>query len=125
MTEKVYEKFVQRLIDDGWKKSTMSIKSEDFYYYKCYEEYENVFGDTQYRYQILILFYDWRKIGKEAALEVRGDDVISVSIIVMALDLKSGRADLEFNDFDSLTGIERIASEYYNWIRKNFKCRDR
>ena len=125
MTEKVYEKFVLRLIDDGWKKSTMSIKSEDFYYYKGYEEYENVFGDTQYRYQILILFYDWRKIGKEAALEVRGDDVISVSIIVMALDLKSGQANLEFNDFDSLTGIERIASEYYNWIRKNFKCRDR
>ena len=123
MTEKEFDKFVQRLVDDGWKKSTMSIKKEDFYYYKGYEEYKNVFDDTSYRYEILILFYDWRKYGKDV-LKARGDEVISVTIIVMPLDLKLGRVDLEFNVFDSVTGIERIASDYYNWVRKNFKCRD-
>ena len=110
----------QQLIDDGWKKSLMAIHSEDFYLYKGYEPYDDDNGETTYRYQILLQFYDWRKYGE------RVDEAGTVTIIIMPLDIEDDRrADLLLSRFENVASVERIASEYYEWVRKQFKCRDR
>ena len=123
MNGKEFEELVQRLHDDGWKKSGMTYRHEDFHYYKAYERYEDDFGNGHYRYQILVLFYDWRKYGERAYNSANGET--SVTVIVMPIDLEDGRADLEMSSFDGITKVERIAKEYYEWVRKNFKCKDR
>ena len=124
MTGKDFEQLNQRLLDDGWKKSGMSIQSEDFHLYKGYEQYEDEYGDTAYRYQILVLFFDWRRI-KGLQFE-NAESEVSVNVIVMPIDtIEDVSIDLHLSDFDSITGVERIASNYYEWVRRNFKCRDR
>lgn len=125
MTGKELETLVQRLYDDGWKRSDMKIQSEDFHLYKGYEGYEDSYGETHYRYQILILFYDWRKYG-ERARRSGIEDEVSVLVIVMPIDLLTDeRVELTLSRFDSITGTERIAKLYYEWVRKNFICKRR
>lgn len=110
----------QQLIDEGWKKSLMAINREDFYLYKGYEPYKDEYDDTLYRYQIIIQFYDFRKYGE------RVEEAGSVNVIVMPLDIDDyRRADMHISRWDGLVSVERIASEYYEWVRKQFKCRDR
>ena len=122
MTGKDSEKLIRRLVDDGWKKSTLTLHNENFYYYKAFEEYEIEGIGSLNRYQILMLFYDWRTY----CHLVPECDEVSVNVIVMPMDLMDdGRVDLTFTRFDSITGVERIAREYYEWVRRNFKCRDR
>ena len=110
----------QQLIDDGWKKSLMAIHSEDFYLYKGYEPYEDGFGETTYRYQILLQFYDWRKYGE------RVDEAGTVTIIIMPLDIEDDNSvALYMSRFENVASVERIASEYYEWVREHFKCKPR
>ena len=123
MSGKEFDSLIQMLRDDGWKKSGFHYRYDDFYFYKGYEEYENKYGETVHRYQILVLFYDWRKYKKDIMVE---DNETSVSVIVMPLDLlDDGKVDLELSRFDGITKVERIAKEYYEWVRRNFKCLDR
>jgi len=123
MSGKDYDILIQKLRDDGWKKSGMTFRREDFHFYKGYEEYEDTYGDTAYRYQILVLFYDWRKYKSECMVE---ENETSVSVVVMPLDLVDiRRVDLELSRFDGIAETERIAKEYYEWVRNNFKCLER
>lgn len=125
MSGKEFDSLIQRLRDEGWKKSVCHFRSEDFYFYKGYDEYKDEYGKTKHRYQILILFYDWRKYGKSAFASIEEQEA-SVSVVVMPLDLEEViNVDLEISRFDGITKAERIAKEYYEWVRKNFKCEDR
>ena len=125
MSGKDYDILIQKLRDDGWKKSGHQFRSDDFYFYKGYEEYKDKYGETKHRYQILVLFYDWRKYGKSAFASIEEQET-SVSVVVMPLDLEEiMTVDLEISQFDGITKVERIAKEYYEWVRKNFKCLDR
>lgn len=125
MSGKDYDILIQKLLDDGWKKSGMTIRREDFHFYKAYEEYKDKYGETCHRYQILVLFYDWRKYGESAFAGIEEQET-SVSVVVMPLDLEDIiNVDLEISHFEGITKVERIAKEYYEWVRRNFKCLDR
>lgn len=104
----------------GWKKSLMAINSEDFYLYKGYEPYKDDYDDTLYRYQIIIQFYDWRKYGDRIA------EAGSVNVIVMPLDIEDDICvEMHISRWDGIRSVERIASEYYEWVREHFKCKPR
>ena len=125
MSGKEFDSLIQRLQDEGWKKSGVHFRNDDFYFYKGYEEYADKYGDTCHRYQILVLFYDWRKYGESAFASIEEQET-SVSVVVMPLDLEEIiNVDLEISHFEGITKVERIAKEYYEWVRKNFKCLDR
>ena len=125
MSGKEFDSLIQKLRDEGWKKSGLPLRREDFHFYKAYEEYKDKYGDTCHRYQVLILFYDWRKYGKSAYADIEENEV-GIEVIVMPLDFEECmRVDLDMSQFDGITEVERIAKEYYEWVRKNFKCFDR
>ena len=125
MSGKDFEALVQRLKDEGWKKSGMSLTSEDFHLYKAYEEYYDKYDERHYRYQILISFWDWRRYGNNATGGYEENEV-GIEIVVMPIDLVDyGRVDLHISKFDGITSLERIAKDYYEWVRKNFKCKER
>lgn len=125
MSGKEFDSLIQRLQDEGWKKSGVHFRNDDFYFYKGYEEYVDKYGDTGHRYQILVLFYDWRKYGDSAFAGIEEQET-SVSVVVMPLDLEDIiNVDLEISHFEGITKVERIAKEYYEWVRRNFKCLDR
>ena len=51
---------------------------------------------------------------------------MGIEIVVMPIDLVDyGRVDLHISKFDGITSLERIAKDYYEWVRKNFKCKER
>jgi len=125
MSGKEFDSLIQKLQDEGWKKSGMTIRREDFHFYKAYEEYKDKYGETCHRYQILVLFYDWRKYGGSAYASLEENEV-GLEVIVMPLDLEGiMRVDLCLTRFVGITEVERIAKYYYEWVRKNFKCMDR
>jgi len=125
MSGKEYDILILKLRDEGWMKSGTRYRSDDFYFYKGYEEYKDKYGETRHRYQILILFYDWRKYGKSAFAGIEENETL-VSAIVMPLDLEDTMlVDLEMSHFGGIAETERIAKEYYEWVRNNFKCLER
>lgn len=103
--EKV-DSLTSKLEELGYSKYVQVLKNEDYSYFKTY-----VSEDGVKKYQIGLLFYDFRKYDKFDS------DIVSVQYWCLLFDA-DGRVDLTVSKDISLTEFEAMAESFYKSMKE-------
>lgn len=116
MTPQEYEKFVEALQENGYKKYGYCVTNEGFFWRKGFEFQEDEDGDKRSSYQVLYQVWDMRKykgLPENSQFGVQMRVLISENRRTDLIRIQAGSDDIKKN--------ETIAQSFYEWAKKNLE----
>lgn len=116
MTPQEYEKFVEALQENGYKKYEGFFSNEDIYWCKGFLHQEDEDGDKRSSYYVIYQVWDMQKYKG-----IPENSLFGVSMRVLISEDR--RTDLKRSqeNGDNIKKNEKIAQLFYEWAKKNLE----
>jgi hypothetical protein len=121
-TEKEFEVFETKMIEDGYNKRNYKFKSESFGFWKTLHKTYDEYGEREIGYQLAVLVWDWREHARFDTCLNEYPYGVQLDFIAGNKATPEGRFDFTISDDNcSIEKFEGIAERIYQLLLNDFK----
>jgi hypothetical protein len=122
-TEKQFEVFEAKMIEQGYSKKAYKFKNESFGFWKTFHKtYNAETDDKQIGYQLAILIWDWREHSQFDPILNEYPYGVQLEFIAGNKATPDGRFDFSISDEKcTVEKLEEIAEKVYKLLLTDFK----